>query len=157
MPEQNRKKYDLLILGSFAGIIGVIIKDFLELLIKFFIPGFETSLHLAAGIVFSHRQVSSSILPLIVGLEIDLTVSIVIGIIAALALFRWGFDYWRIKGITLGLLAWTIINVTLAKGLSSFPQPTSVLLVEISLITDIIYGLIVVWVLQKYSNRRREK
>lgn len=157
MSNQASPKYDLLILGSSAGITGVIIKDFLELLVQFFIPTFESSLQLAAGIVFSPQQVTSSILPLVVGLEIDLTVSIVIGIIVALALFRWGFDYWQIKGLTVGLQAWTIMNVTLAKYLSSFPQPTSILIVELSLVTDLIYGLTVVGFLQKYSNRRCEK
>lgn len=109
---QTKPKYDLLILGSAAGIFSVIIKDLFELMLASFIPSFDSLLHLAAGIIFTPEQVKSDILTLIVGLEIDFAVSIVIGIIAALALFRWGFDYWRIKGITLGILAWVIINVT---------------------------------------------
>lgn len=151
MLNQTKPKYDLLILGSTAGIFSVIIKDLLELILAFFIPSLDSSLHLAAGIVFTPGQVKSNILTLIVGLEIDFGVGIVIGIIAALALFRWGFDYWQVKGIALGLLVWVIINITLAKFMSSIPQPTSILAIELSLITDLIYGLTVVWFLQRYS------
>jgi ABC-type sulfate transport system permease subunit len=157
MSNQSKPKYDLLILGSTAGIFSVIIKDLLELILTFFIPSFDSSLHLAAGIVLTPEQVKSDILTLIVGLEINFAVSIVIGIIAALALFRWGFDYWQIKGITLGLLAWVIINVTLAKFMSSIPRPTSILIIELSLLTDLIYGLTVAWFLQRFTKRRKEK
>lgn len=137
--------YDLLLIGAISGVAGAIVKDSLELLILIFIPTFTTCLRLAAGIVFSSEKVKKSIFPL-VGLEIDIAVSIVVGIIVALVLFRFGFDYWKVKGITIGLLAWTIIEITLAKYLSSFPVSTSVLALEISLLIHLIYGITVVGV-----------
>ena len=137
--------YDLLLIGAISGVAGAIVKDSLELLILIFIPTFTTCLQLAAGIVFSSEKVKKSILPL-VGLEIEIAVSIVMGIIVALVLFRFGFDYWKVKGITIGLLAWTIIEITLAKYLSSFPVSTSVLALEISLLIHLIYGITVVGV-----------
>jgi hypothetical protein len=64
MLNQTKRKCDLLILGSAAGIFSVIIKDLLELILAFFFPSLDSSLHLAAGIVFTPEQVRSNILTL---------------------------------------------------------------------------------------------
>ena len=145
MPQQNKPQDDLLLIGAASGIAGIIVKDLLELLVLLFMPTFSTCPQLAAGIILSPKQAKSSVLPLI-GLEIDLAVGIIVGIIVVLALTRFGFDHWMLKGIVLGLLAWTIIEVTLANYLSSIPMTTSVLAWEISLLIHFIYGITVVGV-----------
>ena len=158
MPQQNNSQYDLLLIGAASGIAGIITKDLLELLVLLFMPTFSTCPQLAAGIVLNPKQAKESILPLI-GLEIDLAVGIIVGIIVVLALTRFGFDHWMLKGIVLGLLAWTIIEVTLANYLSSIPMTTSVLAWEISLLIHFIYGMIVVGAqrafLKEANNKRR--
>lgn len=149
MSRQNNSQYDLLLIGAASGITGIITKDLLELLVLIFMPNFITCPQLAAGIILNPKQAKSGILPLI-GLEIDIAVGIIVGIIVALALTRFGFDHWMFKGMTLGLLAWTIIEVTLAKYLSSIPLPTSVLAWEISLLIHFIYGITVVGVEREF-------
>lgn len=154
MPKPIKPKYDLLLIGALSGVAGVIVKDLLELLALRFMPNFVTCPQFAAGIVFSSEQAKSSMLPLI-GLEIDTGISIIVGIIVVLALLHVGFDYWKVKGITIGLLAWTIIEITLAKYLSSISTPTSVLALEISLLIHFGYGLTVVGIQRAFFIRRR--
>ena len=155
MLKQIKPKCDLLLIGALSGVAGVIIKDLLELLVLLFMPTFVTCPQFAAGIIFSPQQAKSSMLPLI-GLEIDTGVSIIVGIIVVVALFRVGYDFWKVKGITIGLLAWIIIEITLTKYLSSISTPTSVLALEISLLIHFGYGLTVVGVQRLFLKRKNK-
>jgi hypothetical protein len=151
MRNLSKQRWDILTLGAVAGAIGVVVKDLLELLVLFFIPSFKTCPRLAAGIILDPKILTKSILP-IVGLEIDIAVSIVVGIIVVAVLSRVSWKHLFVKGLVLGLLAWTIIDITLSKLLSRLPPPNSIWQLELSLIIHLIYGLTVVgtaWVLGK--------
>lgn len=149
----NNKHWDILTIGALAGITGVIVKDLLELVALFFIPSFKTCPRLAAGIIFSPEIVMESVLP-IVGLEIDVAVSIVVGLLVAVVLCSAGWKHLLAKGIIVGLLAWAIIDITLSKLLSQVPPPDSFGQTQISLLIHIIYGITVVgvaWRLRKFN------
>jgi len=108
-----------------------------------FIPDFKTCPRLAAALVLEPSKVYQSILP-ILGLEIDLSVSIIVGIIVFYMLSKVGFHSIWFKGIILGLLAWAIIDITLTKLLSQLAPPRF-LESQVSLFIHFIYGLTVVF------------
>lgn len=141
------KSLDNLTLGAITGIIGVFIKDLLELGLLPFIPDFKTCPRLTAGIVLPAHMAMQEILPLL-GLEIDIGVGAIAGIIVVQALVYTGFKNLWFKGFLVGLLAWIIIDITLAKLLSKLPPP-SFLETQISLIVHFIFGISVVFIARK--------
>ena len=143
MRKQSKQQWDILILGAAAGTAGIFVKDLLELVVLFFIPSFKTCPRLAAGIILDPEIALNSILP-VIGLQIDIAVSIIFGITVVTVLTLVSWKHLFLKGLVLGLLAWTIIDITLSKLLSKVSPPTSIEQIEISLVIHFIYGLTVV-------------
>lgn len=138
------KQSDHLTLGAITGITGVFTKDLLELALLPFIPDLKTCPRLAAAIVLPPHKATGEILPLL-GLEIDIGVGVIVGIIVFQALSVSGFKNIWFKGIIVGLLAWTIIDMTLSKLLSQLPPP-SFFETQISLVVHFIFGISVVFI-----------
>ena len=144
MNSRTKQRWDILIIGALAGFLGVLVKDLLELGVLFLIPTYKSCPRLAAGIILDPKIATGNILP-IVGLEIDIAISIVVGIIVASVLSQVGWRFLFAKGLILGLLAWTIIDIILSKLLSQVPPPNSIVQIELSLLIHFVYGVTVVW------------
>lgn len=93
--------------------------------------------------------------PTLLGLQIDMVVGVVVAIVAVLIFQHWGNDYYKIKGLMVGLIAWVLLYSTLSRFLSSVHPSGSVLQAELSFLTHIIFGLslpsCIIW-LRKFKN-----
>ncbi|MGQ9779504.1 MAG: hypothetical protein ACUVRM_06470 [Bacillota bacterium] len=136
---------DGLVLGALAGMAGSIVKFVLELLVLAFIPSYKSCVRLAAAILFDSTIAMTRFDAFLLGLEIDLVVGSVAGVVAVQILALWGRDYLLFKGAGGGALSWVICYATLCKFLSKIDVVnTRFLETQISLFVHIIFGLVVV-------------
>ena len=120
----------------------------MELIVLQFIPDYPTCTRQAAAIVLPPRE-ATGILP-VLGLEIDIGMGAVIGMIVFYTLYATGFKHIAYKGVLVGLLAWTVIDMTLDKFLQQLPS-YSFAESQISLLIHIMFGLTTVYVARKLS------
>ncbi|MCL6548813.1 MAG: hypothetical protein K6T30_07870 [Alicyclobacillus sp.] len=161
MAERWPYNLDGLVLGALAGLAGTLVKFALELLALAFIPSYKSCVRLAAAILFVPAAAMSRFDAFLLGLEIDLLVGSVAGVVAVEILARWGRDHLLLKGAGGGALAWLICYGTLCKYLSKIDLTgTSFLEIQISLAVHIVFGITVaaaaVWIERQWG-RKGEK
>lgn len=145
MAERWPHKLDGLVLGALAGMVGSAVKFAMELLVLAFIPSYKSCVRLAASIMFDSTAAMTRFDAFILGLEIDLVVGSVAGVVAVQMLAFWGRDYLLFKGAGGGALSWVICYATLCRFLSTFEVVnTPFFELQISLLIHIIFGLVVV-------------
>lgn len=154
----HRLGMDTLLIGALSGITAKLIHDLLgAIIIMFFLPSYLNCVRIAAGLLLSPEQVlSGGFWPTLLGLQIDLVVGMVVAIVTVLILQQWGKDYYKIKGIMVGLISWALFYITLSRFLSSVHPSGSVLQAQLSFLTHMAFGislsLSIVW-LSRYLDR----
>ncbi|KGK91183.1 hypothetical protein DP73_04920 [Desulfosporosinus sp. HMP52] len=153
----NRLGKDTLLIGAVSGIAAKLIQDLLgAIIIMFFLPSYLNCVRIAGGLLLLPEQVlSGRFWPTLLGLQIDMVVGIVVAIVAVLIFQHWGNDYYKIKGVMVGLIAWVLLYSTLSRFLSSVHPSGSILQAELSFLTHIIFGLSLSWCiiwLRKFKN-----
>ena len=145
LAERWPSNLDGLVLGALAGLAGTLVKFALELLALAFIPSYKSCVRLAAAILCDSTVAMTRFDAFLLGLEIDLLVGSVAGVVAVQILALWGRDYLLFKGAGGGALAWVICYATLCKFLSKIDVlNTPFLETQISLFVHIIFGMMVV-------------
>ncbi|MBC2723428.1 hypothetical protein [Desulfosporosinus sp.] len=144
----ERFKKDTLLIGAVAGTIAKVIQDAIGfIIITFFLPTYINCVRIAGGLLLTpNEMMSGGFWPSLLGFQIDLIVSIVVGIISVLILQHWGHDYYLFKGAMIGLVCWVLLYIVLSKLLSSVYPFGSILHAEISFIKHITYGIVLTWV-----------
>lgn len=139
---------DTLLIGAVAGTIAKVIQDIIGfIIITFFLPTYINCVRIAGGLLLTPDQMmSGGFWPNLLGFQIDLIVSIVVGIVSVLILQRWGHDYYLFKGAMIGLVSWALFYTVLSQLLSTVNPFGSILHAEISFINHIIYGITLTWV-----------
>ncbi len=154
------RHFNPLILGAAAGFLGSVARAILELSAIALLPSYKSCVRLAAALFLSPEYVMSRFDAYIVGLEVDLIVGMVVGIVAVLILAKWGCDHLLVKGGIGGALTWVIFYAFLSADPVSRLNPTGTFLeAEVSLLIHVIFGVAVVWsayALESRTARRAE-
>lgn len=141
-------KKDTLLIGAVAGTIAKVIQDAMGFItITFFLPTYINCVRIAGGLLLTpDEMMSGGFWQSLLGFQIDLIVSIIVGIISVLILKHWGLDYYLYKGAMIGLVCWALFYTVLSKLLSTVYPFGSILHAELSFIKHIIYGIALTWV-----------
>ena len=152
-----RRKNDILIIGTFSGIVAKVIHGILGYIAIQIWPSYLNCIRIAAGLMFSPEQVmAGSFWIILYGMQIDLVVGVVIAIVTILILERWGYDYYIWKGAMVGLVSWVLFYNVLSRLLSRVYPTDSILHGEISFVTHLAFGISLTWSAVWIINRLKE-
>lgn len=149
----HAKRVDRFVVGALAGIIASLVRFILGYSIIFFlIPDFLNCTRIAAGIILPPAQVmAGGFWVTAVGLQIDLVVSIVVGLIATFILEYTGAGYYLFKGAVIGATTWSVFYAVLSRFLSQLYPVDSIVAAELSFLIHVIYGIALVSIIARFK------